>query len=282
VDDRLEHALREAERGELRPQLNPDGVLSALHCGLPGGSKAVEEALLRRFFELSRPIADASAGPRPGLRLQDAGRFFYLLEAVRRAGHGRTRELLWVLLDRFAELDERCYDELYLWCIVELSRADPAAALVLWPQALLLDLRHRAAPWRRPPGARPVDQPYRLTDLVFYFYVLYTLDRRGLSAWEAAERKRLAAIAPHDAWARLRLEQLDEAERQACPSLGSSLERLGPSLSAEQLELARRALQELAAAEKRPTFRDALGLLSDQRRRRRAAGPEPGPPDGVE
>jgi hypothetical protein len=233
MDERLRRTLHEAEQGDLRPQKNPAAVVSAL-AALPQAAPELEQALAARFLTLSRPIRDASAGPRPDQRLQDAGSFFYLLEASRRVmPRLQVRQLLWMLLDHFGNLDEASYDELYLWCIVELSRSDRQALAVLWPQVLTLDLQYRAAAWQRPPLTQLVEQPYRLTDLVFYFYVLYTLG-------------------------------------SGAPLLGDCLEGLAPQLSAEQLELARRALRELAVREKRPVFGDALGLLSEQRQRRRA------------
>jgi hypothetical protein len=94
---------------------------------------------------------------------------------------------------------------------------------------LTLDLRYRDGPWQRPPEVHPVEAPYRLTDLVFYFYVLYTLN-----------------VPPESGQ----------------PPLGSHLRRLAPALSADQLDLARRALRELRAVKpRRPAFSDALGML---------------------
>jgi hypothetical protein len=79
------------------------------------------------------------------------------------------------VLDEFAQLTEKSYDEVFLWSIVQLSRTDMRFVKSFWPQVIALDLRYRSAPWKRPAGTRLYEQPYRLMDLVFYFYVIYTL-----------------------------------------------------------------------------------------------------------
>src|SRR5262245_10146826 len=116
MSERLRRALHEAERGDLRPQFNPNSVGNWQP--LPGERGELEKALLDRFLELARPIADASRGAGPKARLQDAGRFFYLVEALKRLAPDRLQETLRVLLDEFSQLEERSYDELYLWAIV--------------------------------------------------------------------------------------------------------------------------------------------------------------------
>jgi hypothetical protein len=246
MSERLRRAIHEAERGDLRPQFNPGAAVTWQP--LPGEREQVEPVLFDRFLELSRPIADASAGAGPEARLQDAGRFFYLVEALRRLGCGRLEETLCVLLDEFAHLDERSYDELYLWCLVELSRTDSIHVDTYWPQVLALDARYRGEPWQRPERVHPVEQPYRMADLLFYYYVLYTLNR----------------VPP-----RL-LYRVDVQANSVpgTPTLGSHLKRLAPQLSAAQVAIARRALWELEAAEpRRPAFGDARRLLP------RAQGP---------
>jgi hypothetical protein len=240
MSERLRRAIHEAERGDLRPQFNPGAAVTWQP--LPGEREQVEPVLFDRFLELSRPIADASAGAGPEARLQDAGRFFYLVEALRRLGCARLEETLCVLLDEFAHLDERSYDELYLWCIVELSRTDETHVDTYWPQVLALDARYRGEPWQRPEGVHPVEQPYRLTDLLFYYYVLYTLNR---------------VRPPLLARGNVRTDAVP-----GTPTLGRQLKRLAPQLSAEQVAIARRALWELEAAEpQRPAFGDARRLL---------------------
>jgi hypothetical protein len=240
MSERLRRAIHEAERGDLRPQFNPGAAVAWQP--LPGERELVEPVLFDRFLELSRPIADASAGAGPEARLQDAGRFFYLVEALRRLGCARLEETLCVLLDEFAHLDERSYDELYLWCLVELSRTDARHVDTYWPQVLALDARYRGEPWQRPPGVHPVEQPYRLTDLLFYYYLLYA--RTRASPRFAVRAGVLINVVP------------------TTPTLGSQLKRMAPQLSAEQVGIACRALRELAAVERRPAFGDALGLLS--------------------
>jgi hypothetical protein len=240
MSERLRRAIHEAERGDLRPQFNPNAAVNWQT--LPGDAKEIEKVLIDRFLELARPIADSSRGAGPEARLQDAGPFFYLVETLKRLGFDRLPETLRVLLDEFSQLEESAYDELYLWSIVELSRTDPAHVDTYWPQVLTLDLHYRAEPWERPEGVHLVDQPYRLTDLLFYYYVIYALKIPSPPS------------TPYD-WHR-------ESPKPEAPSLGSHLRRIAPSLTAEQLEMARRALRELADAERnRPAFGDARGLI---------------------
>src|SRR5262249_51619275 len=190
-----------------------------------------------------RPIADASTGPHAAMRLQDAGSFFYLMETLKRLGCPRLEETLGILLDEFLHLEERSYDEVYLWCLVELSRTRPVHVRTYWPQVFSLDLLHRPAAWQRPTGVALVDQPYRLTDLLFYYYVLNTLHLQ-VPATDYMGRPRVR----HD---RVPL------------TLARCLASIAGDLSEAQLELVRRALSELPVLEKRrPAFGDALGLLA--------------------
>src|SRR5262249_978591 len=128
------------------------------------------------LFQLARPIANASAGTGNAMRLQDASHFFNLIHTLR--GYPRLEEMLLIVLDEFLLLTERSYDELFLWCIVQLSRTDYRYVETFWPQPIALDLHFRAAAWRRPAGTRLFEQPYRLTDLIFYYYVIYSLHGR--------------------------------------------------------------------------------------------------------
>jgi len=239
VDERLRRFLHQAEHGDLRPQVNPSAAIHGWH-GTPEECKAIEQALCDRLFRLSRPIADASKGATPDMRLSDYGQFYYLLEGMRNAGYDGAHELLWIVLDGFDPADGRSYDELYLWCIVELSRSDERAVRLLWPQVLTLDLRHRAVDWRRPKGVALVDQPYRFAELVFYYYVLRTTGRDIYVRQE--DGRRVGRMRP---W----------------PLLGTHLGRLAPELSAAQLDLARQVLRDMRG----PDCRDAAGVLSEER-----------------
>lgn len=167
--------LHQAEFGDLRPPFNPLAVtgrrLSEEEAHL------VEPVLLGRLLSLSRPIADARGHPRPDMRLDDAGSFFYLAEALQRINPDRLRQTLLMYLDEFAQLEQRAYDQLYLWSIVYLSRGDRQYVGTFWPLAIALDQRYRSAIWQRPAGTTPIDQPYRFLELLFYYYVLYTLHR---------------------------------------------------------------------------------------------------------
>lgn len=130
--------IEQAERGELRPQFNPRSVVT---WPLESGNgyfdaKAVTAALANRFFELARPIADAHREPGLNMRISDAGRFFYLVEALERLGYQGIESMLLVFLDEFSQLEQRSYDELYLWSIVELSRRNPQHIDTFWPSTL--------------------------------------------------------------------------------------------------------------------------------------------------
>lgn len=231
----IEHhqrVIHEAEHGDLRPQFNP--YAPAARQDLPQNLAVLEPILLDRFFQLARPIADASSGPVDAMHLQDAGRFFYLIETLNRLGYRKLDDTLLMILDDFCSLDPMAYNELYLWCIVQLCRTHGRYVQTFWPLVVTLDLRYRAADWRRPAGARVYEQPYRLTDLVFYYFVLYTLDRQT------------------------------ETGMSRFPSLGACLMQIAPDLSVEQLGLVMRALDELEQEDRqrRPGYGDALGLLT--------------------
>jgi hypothetical protein len=250
MTDSLNKLLGEAQDGDLRPQFNPLAAINLVE--LHGANReALKPVLIDRFLQLKRPIADASASGGPELCLRDAGSFFYLIETLKRVGYTELEQTLCVLLDEFAQLDEASYDELYLWCIVELSRTDPRHVDAYWPQVLALDRRYRGERWRRSAGVHLVEQPYRLTDLLFYFYVIYTLH--------------LFPLEPISEW----------TTRHKVPgnptTLGSHLKRLAPRLAEPELAIARWALEELAAAEpNRPAFGDACGLLHRKGGRRTA------------
>ena len=227
MSERLRRAIYEVEHGDLRPQFNPRAF--AALTDLAGDWKAVEPILIDRLFQLSRPIANAGAGPGNGTRLQDASHFFNLIHTLR--GYPRLEEMLLIVLDEFLLLTERSYDELFLWCIVQLSRTDYRFVKTFWPQAIALDLRYRPAPWRRPTDTQLFEQPYRLTDLIFYFYVLYTLHGR------------------------------DPRTGRAIPSLGLCLQRLARDLSEKERGLVQQAVKELAEEQRRVVFLDAFGLV---------------------
>ncbi len=229
MDHDLSQALQEARHGDLRPQRNARAP--AARARLPAGAGALGSALLDRLFQLARPIANASGGGAE-LALQDAGPFFYLIETLGRVGDPRREDILLVVLDEFAQLTERSYDELYLWCLVQLSRTDVRHVRSFWPQVLELDLRYRAAPWRRPAGTRVFQRPYRLTDLVFFYYVLYTLHGRNMPGAKDGPR-----------------------------SLALCLKELAGAWSPAERALVRAALAELAEEEQRPAYSDALSFL---------------------
>jgi hypothetical protein len=232
----LEEWLREAESGDLRPQVNPQAIVGRIGAIAADPSRSpVVRALLQRFFTLARPIGDSSRGIRPELRLQDAGPFFYLVESLTRLGRSELEESLLILLDEFAQLEERSYDELYLWSIVHLSRTDPRHVDTFWPMAAALDLRFRSAAWQRPAAVSLVEAPYRLTELLFYYYYIYTLQH-------GPNRKRRTA------------------------SLAMCVQRLVEHLSAEQRAFVRPTLRELAQTEEQPAFSDASGLLLKPRK----------------
>jgi hypothetical protein len=120
---------------------------------------------------------------------------------------------------------------------VQLSRSDPRHVDTFWPLALTLDLRYRAPSWQRPAGAGPFEQPYRLTELVLFYYYLYSQDR-------------VQAV-----------HQVRVPSRRRYPSLGTCLVRLQEHLSAEPRALLVETLQQLVRAERRPALTDAQGML---------------------
>lgn len=193
--------------------------------------KDIEPFLVDRLLQFARPIADACAAPTGHMRLQDAGKFFLVVDAFTLFHRQRLEETLLVVLDEFAHLDPRAYDELYLWSIVWLSRLDWRHVETFWPLVFALDLRYRGAEWKRPRGVALVDQPYRFTELLFYFYVLNTLQRRARSGM------------------------------RVFPSLAACLRFLASALSGEQKALVVRTLRDLAQSEERPAYGDAVGLL---------------------
>jgi hypothetical protein len=237
MNERLQKARQEAERGDLRPQFNPHSPI--VWPTANGDLAAVAPVLFQRFFQLARPIADASTGPGPDMRLQDAGRFFYLVEALRRVSSDQVEETLLMILDDFRQLEPRCYDELYLWSIVQLSRMHRRHVMTFWPLVLTLDLRYRSAPWSRPRGRSLVDLPYRLCELLFYYYFKYTLQQRRGPNHRRAERQ--------------------------YPTLGSLLEQLAGELSEEQVQLACATLRELSMQDSF-LFGDYCGMLIRRRR----------------
>ena len=232
--------LQHAEFGDLRPQVNPLAVSARLLSAAEG--RQVEPLLLNRFLPLGKPIADARAHSRPDMRLDDAGPFFYLVETLERIGGSRLNETLLIFLDEFAQLEQRSYDQLYLWSIVQLSRSEPGSIEVFWPLAIALDLRYRPEPWSRLVGTTPFDQPYRFSELLFTSYVKYTLQR-----W-------------HDP-----AESPPRVKRRY-PSLLTCLKRVTPLLADDQREFLFDTLREMARHEltrerKVVAFSDALSFL---------------------
>jgi hypothetical protein len=261
--------IRLAEEADLRPQVNPRAVVNWPRT--PGNGKFERDiilpALLNRFFELSRPIADACREPGPNMRLGDAGRFFYLVEALERVGYDRVPEMLLVFLDEFGQLEQRSYDELYLWSIVELSRRNPEHIDAFWPMAVTLDLRFRSASWQRPAGSSPVDEPYRLIELVMYYYVPYTVRSEP-----TGEMRPVPFPIPEDLFIeRYRERHGEEPEpdqmvlarpvmRRRYPSLLTCLHRVRRKLQADEDALLMDTLRELVR--RRPAFGDAHGHLT--------------------
>jgi hypothetical protein len=252
----IEELLRQAENGDMRPQVNPQAIIGMVDTVVDRQVRsAVVQALLPRFTALARPIGDASRDAGLELRLQDAGPFFYLVESLQRLGCAELQDTLLILLDEFAQLEPRSYDELYLWSIVHLSRTDPRHVETFWPMVFALDQRHRAAAWKRPAGVPIVEQPYRLTELLFYYYVLYTLHRRQESGLSDAAREFL--------------ERYSSYRRPdgilSIQSLAACVARIEERLSPSQHELVTRTLRELYESERRPEFSDACGLLRKPR-----------------
>jgi hypothetical protein len=230
----IEELLRQAERGDLRPQVNPQAIIIQLgRVDQERLRSPVVRALLQRFFELARPIGDASRGGGAELRLQDAGPFFYLVESLQRLGCSELEETLLILLDDFAQLEPRSYDELYLWSIVQLSRSNPVHVDRFWPMVLTLDMRYRSAPWQRPAAVSVAEQPYRLTELLSYYYFLYTVEPKGV---------------------------------RTTPLLADCVQRVWDRVSNDQREFLAQTLRDLAKSERRPEISDASGLLQKLRR----------------
>ncbi|MGE3808648.1 MAG: hypothetical protein AB7K24_28615 [Gemmataceae bacterium] len=242
-------ALKQAEAGDLRPQFNSQALVAWRD--LPTNLAELEPILRDRFFQLARPIADASQGSIADMRLSDAGRFFYLVETLERMGYQKLEETLLMILDEFQQLEPGSYNELYLWSIVELSRTDTKYVHAFWPMVLALDERYRGADWQRAPGVHPVDQPYRLCELVFYYFVISTLhilDPRledgerqpdpHAAAWEPGERRR------------------------RYPSLGTCLMRLWPGLPVGQREIVGNTLRALRSQQPNlKLYGDAYSML---------------------
>ncbi|MCS6851877.1 MAG: hypothetical protein NZ700_11995 [Gemmataceae bacterium] len=227
--------------GDLRPQYNPQAPV--LRQFSAEERTAVEPVLLARFLELRRPIADSSTQTGPPRRLSDIGRFFYLVEALQRLGSNRIDHTLLCLLDEFSILDLSSYDELYLWSIVHLSRQSLAHVRTFWPMAIDLDCRYRFPPWKR--AGSCVDEPYRFTELVFFYYVLHA--PRGGPALRPA-------TAAHG-------------------SLGRCLTAIAHQLSDAGSWLVADVLSELYRQTGKPGYRDALGMLRGGRKARRETEP---------
>lgn len=229
-------ALEEAARGDLRPQFNTRSLLSCRE--LPADRAAFEAVLRQRFVEFSRPIADASVAVTADMRLREAGSFFYLVESLQRLGYAQLDDTLLMLLDEFLELEPSAYNELYLWSIVQLSRSHRRHVETFWPMAIALDQRYRCEPWTRPAGTAIVDQPYRFTELLFYFYALYTLHQDGIS-----------------------VPMLSLSTHKRYSSLGFCLMGVAPRLSLAQLDFVADVLTQLEQQEGRVAFGDAHGLI---------------------
>lgn len=235
MSDPLDDLKFQAECGDLRPQFNPRSV--ALSHFLATHRKEIEPILVDRFFQLSRPIADSSKGERPENCLGDIGAFFSLLDALKRIPFEGLPDLLRVLLDGFCALEANAYDELYLWCITQLSRTNLEFVKLYWPLALQLDAIHRAEPWTRPHGEKPFAQPYAFSELLFYYYALHPFQVRQ-------RRPR---------------NYLDDV---LTVSLGECMQQLAPSLSPAQAAIAKRSLEMLRRYGNRPGFSDALGMFN--------------------
>jgi hypothetical protein len=235
---------QQAEHGDLRPQFNRHAVttwdLTRLNGSL--GLDELQRILLNRFFELSRPIADACHEPGLNMRLSDAGRFFYLIETLEHCGCRQIEDTLLVFLDEFSQLEQRSYDELYLWSIVELSRRNPEHVERFWPMVLTLDLRFRADPWQRPEGEPLVDEPYRLFELLVCFFVVYT------RALESSGRQRQES--PYSL-----------IYRRRYPPLATYLRRFVHQLDNDQRSLLMDTIRPMSRQQRRPEIGDAFGVL---------------------
>jgi hypothetical protein len=210
---------------------------------------APTDDLLNRFFALARPIANAFHEPGLHMKLGDIQAFLDLIDALQGADYPRIDETLLVFLDEFGQLEQRSYDELYLWCIVYLSRANPEHVETFWPLVLTLDRRFRAEPWSRPNHGALTELPYRMIELVMFYYVEITLQPEPRTEEEAAQR----------------LEDGVTASWPRYPSLATCLRRIFRQLDEERVELLLDTLRELARQERRPAFGDAHGLLQKVR-----------------
>jgi len=199
--------------------------------------------LHNRFFEMSRLIADAFHEPGLDMQVGSPERFFATVEALDQLGYDGVEQSLLVLLDEFAQLEQRSYDELYLWSIIELSRRNGDHVERLWPMVLTLDLRFRAEPWQRPDEFSLRERPYRLTELVMYFYVLATHEPEPDELYLVEDEAQ--AVPP----------------RRRYPPLATCLRRIRRQLSEEQFALMKNTLRELARTGGHPAFGDAHGLL---------------------
>ena len=205
--------------------------------------------LLNRFFTFARPIANACHEPGLNMCLSDPAPFRAHIEALERLGYTGIEATLLVFLDEFSQLEQRSYDELYLWSIVELSRRNVEYVETFWPLAVTLDLRFRAEPWQRPADVALVEQPYRLTELVVYHYVLATAEPDPDPDVYFAEEVYVRPKPKH-------------------PFLATCLRRILNKLSAEEQELLFQTVGELAhGPEHRSVFSDAYGSLVRVRRR---------------
>jgi hypothetical protein len=237
ADDQRSRWLAEAEEGDLRPPFHASAIVNAPAEAL----RAVENTLLQRFFPLSRAIGNAADGS--ATRLSDSGHFFYLVEALRRAGSRHIEDTLLMILDDFLQLTERSYDELYLWSIVELSRSDPKHVEVFWPAVVALDERFRFAPWRRPEGVSLVDQPYRMCEMVFYYYAVSTIHLKNRTPSFMTRVMKGFGTAPR------------------LPSLGRCIQRVIPQLSETQKKVVGDTLRQMEREEWRALYGDAFGMM---------------------
>jgi hypothetical protein len=214
---------------------------------LNGGTGTDElNQLLDRLFTLSRPIADGFHEPGLDMQLGDPERFFEIIRGLDRLNYPGIEQTLLMLLDEFAQLEQRSYDELYLWSIVELSRRQGDHVEMLWPMALTLDLRFRAEPWARPNELTLLHRPYRLTELVMYFYVMATHQPEP----DGEEIELIEEIAGEP-----------PPPPRRYPPLATCLRRIRGHLNDEQQALMLNTLRELAQTQRHPAFGDAHGLL---------------------
>lgn len=241
---------QQAEHGDLRPQFNRHAVVTWDLARLNGslGLDELQRILLNRFFELSRPIADACHEPGLNMRLGDACRFFYLIETLERCGCRQIEDTLLVFLDEFSQLEQRSYDELFLWSIVELSRRNPEHVERFWPMVLTLDLRFRAEPWQRPEDASLVDEPYRLFELLVYFFVVYT--RTKAFTGESRMETNIHGFPVHVT-----------DYRRRYPPLATYLRRFVKRLDGDQRTLLMDTIRPMSRQQRRPEIGDAFGVL---------------------